>query len=76
MLLKIRRPGEGRGPWGVCAGCERGTTIVGPGLRRDDERTERLHFTPAEAIPCVMYFCKNAKTIVIGSSVITVIASK
>ena len=34
------------------------------------------HFTPAEAMPWVMYFCRNAKTSVTGSSVITVMASR
>jgi hypothetical protein len=36
----------------------------------------RPYFTPALAIPVVMYFCRNANTSVTGSSVITVIASR
>ena len=34
------------------------------------------YLTPALAMPVVMYFCKKAKTSVIGTRVITVIASR
>ena len=39
-------------------------------------RSTLAYFTPALAIPVVMYFCRNANTRVIGISVITVIASR
>ena len=34
------------------------------------------YLTPALAMPVVMYFCKKANTSVMGTSVITVIASR
>ena len=50
-------------------GCHRWMTLVSVAVRR-------TYFTPADAMPVVMWRCRKANTSVTGSSVITVMASR